>query len=144
MKKYFILFAAFLVLGLTSCSSTMWLLKTDCNVSNEILFEDISSILKKEGFLILQNTGNTLEAKTLPERNAYGFGYNYWNISVIDHKLVASAYWYQYVNGTEQIVYVNDDKLSDRKNTWYWRVRNQIQNLCKNKIVFEIYEKEKI
>ena len=142
MKKYFLIIA--LLISLTSCATTVWQLKTDCNSNTEDLFKKISIILMQENFLIKANDSKIgyLQAETVPSLNAWTgmIETRYWIFQVQDSKVTAQAkvvYTKQNVfgattEGTE--IYYNDEVHSDW--TWYWSIRNELEKICGNKIIF--------
>jgi hypothetical protein len=142
MKKYFLIIA--LLISLTSCATTVWQLKTDCNSNTEDLFKKITIILMQENFLIKVNDPKIgyLQAETVPSFSIWT-GTNetrYWIFQVQDNKVTAQAkvvYIQQNIfgattGGTE--TYYNDEAHSDW--TWYWSVRNELEKICGNKIIF--------
>ncbi len=142
----------------SSCGTTVWQLKTDCNISNEDLFKQISQVLISEGFIIksFDDKLGYLQAETQSKFNAWT-GLNeirYWifqspNTSSYSsvtsatnksNKIIAMAkvvYMQQNMfgattGGSEK--YYNDDVNKDW--TWYWNVRNSLVQICGNKILF--------
>lgn len=148
MKNYLRIssIVSFLLLAilLTSCGTTVYQLKTDCNKDTEDLFKAIAMALSEENFLIKQNDAKLgyLQAETIPSFNIW-IGANeirYWVFQKVEDKVTASAkvaYITQNVFGATtggSETYYNDKTHKDW--TWYWSVRNKIENVCGNKIVF--------
>ena len=143
MKKIIVLFLSAIIMS--SCGTTVWQMKTDCNASPEELFKKIAVVLMQENFLIKANDIQLgyLQAESVPEFNPWlGEVTKYWVFQIQNYqsspltinKVTARAYIvYKMTNASGQ-VYFHDD--SDPKTTWYWSVRNGLENICANKIVF--------
>lgn len=119
-------------------------MKTDCDLPTDELLKRISMVMVDENMNITMNDAKLgyLRAETLPDHSVWtGMDeVRYWTFQVVDGKVTASAkFTYTQKNafgattgGTEN--YVNDEYPKDY--TWYWNVRNSLEKLCGNKLVF--------
>ncbi len=140
MKKALI----FAVLLFASCGTTIKQMKTDCNLSADELLKRVAMVMVDENMNITMNDAKLgyLRAETLPDHSVWtGMDeVRYWTFQVVDGKVTASAkFTYTQKNafgattgGTEK--YVDDGYPKDY--TWYWSVRNALEKLCGNKLVF--------
>jgi len=145
MKKYlFVSIMLVALLTISSCGTTVWQLKTDCSPSTEEVINRITPILMEQNFLIKVNDPKTglLQAETVPKFN-FWMGMTearYWIFQIVNNKVIAQAkiiYMKQNIfgattGGTE--IYYNDEASKDW--SWYWQVRNGLETICGNKIVF--------
>ena len=132
MKKT--LCAAAILLFLSGCSYSTYQYKASCKVSNQMLFERLTSVLVNEGMQIKQVTGNYLQAESAPESGRYGIiSTNVWVISVLADTVTIKSTTKQRLPDFER-EYDNGDELKP-ENTWYWNVRKEVENICSSKIV---------
>ena len=138
MKKiYLAVFAALLIGG---CSYSTYQYKASCKVSNQMLFERLTSVLVNEGMQIKQVTGNYLQAESAPESGRYGIiSTNVWVISVLADTVTIKSTTRQRLPDFER-EYDNGDEVKP-ENTWYWNVRKEVENICSSKIV--VFESKK-
>ena len=119
---------------LTGCSYSTYKYKASCKVSNQMLFERLTSVLVNEGMQIKQVTGNYLQAESAPESGRYGIiSTNVWVISVLADTVTIKASTKKRLPDFER-VYDDGDELKP-ENTWYWNVRKEVENICSSKIV---------
>lgn len=133
-----------LIILICGCGTTMHQLNTTCNKPTEELFNQVSSVLLSEGFLIKQNDPKIgyLQAETIPSRNIWtgSTEIRYWILQRQDSILIAYAkvsYITQNVFGATtgaSELYYNDQAHKDW--TWYWSIRNKIESVCENRIRF--------
>ncbi|HPI19693.1 MAG TPA: hypothetical protein PKY56_04920 [Candidatus Kapabacteria bacterium] len=142
MKTY--LFLIFIVL-LSSCSTTVWQLQTECESNTEEVFKHISVALFQENFIIKES--NVSLGYLIAEHSLGKSGFlnrevviRYWIFQVNNEKILAKAkevYTSYDDNGSISDVkekYYNDE--TSIKDTWYWTVRNKLENICMNKVYF--------
>ena len=133
-----------LLILLSSCSYSSYQLKTNCKVSNQVLFERLTGTLVNEGLQIKTVTGNYLLAESLPAKQWNGATTQvYWAFTASKDTITGTAKSisiYQNAFGavlSTSETYFNDDAHRDW--TWYWNVRNELENTCGDKvIIFEV------
>lgn len=144
MKKLFITASLLVALILTSCGTTVYQLQTKCDKTTpEELFKSISTLLMQQNFIIKQSDMKLgyLQAETMPSFSVWtGMDETrVWVFQYVQGKIIASAkqvltkknMFGQTESGAE--TYYNDNVHSDW--SWYWDVRNGLENLCGDKIV---------
>jgi len=136
MKKIYL--AAISAILLTSCSYSTYQYKASCKVSNQVLFERLTSVLVNEGMQIKQVTGNYLQAESAPESGRYGIiSTNIWVISVLADTVTLKASTQNKLPNYSGVVDV--DGTAKKDVTWYWNVRREIESICGSKVlVFEV------
>ena len=150
MKKFLLLISITCFLALSSCGTTVYQIKTDCQkASTEDLFKSITTLLLQEGFLIKQNDAKIgfIQAESIPNIN-FWTGFNETRMWIFQNnggKVIAYAkvvmtkqnIFGASTGGAE--VYYNDKAHQDW--TWYWTVRNGLEKICGEKI--EIIESKR-
>lgn len=145
MKKILLSSLCIIALCFSSCGTTVHKLTADCNVDNKVLFSKITAILLQENFMLKSQDIETgyLQAETVPEFSVWtGMSETrYWIFHVRNNNAVTAQAKVVYsktnafgaaTGGTTK--YYNDDVHKDW--TWYWNVRNELESVCKNKIIF--------
>jgi hypothetical protein len=143
MKKL-LLGGLLLMLLLSSCGTTVWQMKTKCDVPTKEMFKKISIVFMQENFLIKENDAEMgyLLAETTPEHDPWFGGTNVriWMFQAQGDIITAqarSARTTSNVYGATtggSVTYINDEFSEDL--TWYWNVRNKLEDICGNKIQF--------
>lgn len=130
-----ILILAFMLVG---CIPPTYQYKTNCKVSNAVLFERLTSVLVQEGLQIKQITGNYLQAESTPVSGQHGFiKTNIWVISVLADTVTLKASTQNKLPNYSGVVDV--DGSTRKEVTWYWNVRREIESICGSKVlVFEV------
>jgi len=158
MMKWFLM--VLVVLVVCSCGTTVYQLHTTCDKGNEELFQSLTTVLLSSNFLVKQNDAKNgyLQAETMPEFN-FWLGMQeqrIWTFQLVDSipkssagndvakimkKLISSAkvvYVKQNAFGSTvagNTVYYNDETHKDW--TWYWDIRNRIQQMCSDIRIIE-------
>lgn len=134
------------LISLLSCTSYTYQLKTPCKVSNAVLFERLTGTLVNEGLQIKTVTGNYLLAESLPAKQWNGATTQvYWAFTTSKDTITGTAKStsiYQNAFGavlSTSETYFNDDAHRDW--TWYWNVRNELENTFGDKVI--IFETKK-
>ncbi|MGE5481253.1 MAG: hypothetical protein ACM3U1_12605 [Chloroflexota bacterium] len=147
MKKA--LYGIFLSLLLASCGTTVYQLHSDCPERKpEEVFKTLISLLMREGFTV-KESDVALGYLQAEATNKYSIwrgagGSRIWVFQMDDGKIIGSAkevYVYQNVFGAvinKTTTYFDDDTPLDE--SWYWSVRNALEQICGNKVY--IWEKE--
>lgn len=123
-----------LLILLSSCSYSSYQLKTNCKVSNQVLFERLTGTLVNEGLQIKTVTGNYLLAESNPESGRYGIiSTNVWIFTVQNDTITATAKEKHNTDG-----YLSEGTVTDGLKpefTWYWNVRKELESICGNKVM---------
>jgi len=151
------LFVLALAVTVCSCGTTVYQLNTTCEKSNIELFQSLSSVLLNAKFVITLNDPikGSLQAEVLPD-SPYWLDHKemrIWSFQVVDSippgntnrknlkKMVSNALYatvhknpfgQTYLNN---LTYCNDQ--TDKDQSWYWDIRNHIQNMCSDIIIIE-------
>lgn len=156
MMKWFLM--VLMALVLCSCGTTMYQLHTTCEQSNEEIFQSLTSVLLSSNFLVKQNDPKNgyLQAETMPVVNANETQYKIWTFQIVDSipknsavndgerkmkKMVCSAKEVTVLRNAfgwvvnEHTEYYNDK--SHKIFTWYWDIRNRIQQMCSDIRIIE-------
>ena len=142
MKAY-IFFIIFLLLS--SCGTTVWQMQTNCEINTEELFKQISVALFQENFIIKESNISLgyLQAESSPRLGGYlnkESVIRYWIFQVHNGKLIAKAKEVLTLYDDNGVIsnirekYYNDD--TSYKDTWYWKVRNELGKICMNRVYF--------
>ncbi len=141
MKKYSIIVFAIALLFFSSCVNySVRQLKVDCKPTTEETMNKIIQVLMQQGFTIRENDVKIglLQA----ENTAHPFMYSEvrkWSFQIVDNKVIAQASFTTttktaYGDMSNPPRYCNDGVSESL--TWYWTVRNQLEVICGNQIVF--------
>lgn len=170
MKKTLLLPVIALGLFLSSCSTVINNLNTPCQLTAEVLFNDLQAILIMEGFEIeVSNSNVGILRASIPEtREPWSGMYitKTWTFQIADNdksrigstgqasmpaggapivtRIIATAKWHGETRNAFGGVVSSSDKYYDdtvhKEYTWYWNIRNKLEDLCGHTI--EIQSKE--
>jgi hypothetical protein len=129
MQKYLVLL---IVLLLSSCT-TVWHIQTDCKVQSEEFMKNITTALISESYKIIQSDVKLGYLRGEAQKTM-GLNNNIqtaWSFQINQDKVIAFCTW---TDDSNQLRYCNDD--FDKDKGWYWNVRNSLEKLCGNKLIF--------
>jgi len=137
-----------LSLLLVSCGTTMYQLRTDCDMDTKEVFRHITTILMEENLNISHSDMDLgyLKAESTSEFNNYlkaeiskMWVFQKRDGFVLAHAKKTTIYKNEYgaITRTDE-EYCNDYCNSDW--SWYWNIRNELERLCGGRI--RIIEKE--
>lgn len=123
-----------LLILLSSCSYSSYQLKTNCKVSNQVLFERLTGTLVNEGLHIKTVTSNYLLAES--NKESVGNGQqrvNRWIFTVqndtVDVKASSTFSEGDFSTTSSFTGGMREDI------TWYWNVRKELESICGNKVM---------
>ena len=136
-------FYCFIIIFTTSCGTTVYQLHTQCEKSKEEVFKSITTLLLQENLQIKHSDMELgyIQAESIPQLNIWlgAEVQRVWVITYKENKIIASAKTititrnaFGKTTGSAE-TYYNDDSHEDW--TWYWNVRDGLENLCGNEII---------
>jgi hypothetical protein len=128
MHKFLLL----IVLLLSSCT-TVWHIQTDCRVQGEEFMKNITTALVSESYNIIQADVKLGYLRAEAQKTMYLNNniHTVWSFQINQDKIIAYCTWN---DDSNTINYCNDD--FDKNREWYWNVRNSLEKLCGNKLIF--------
>ena len=137
MKNLFVL----MVILLTSCSTSIYKIKTECEKTNDEIIRELSKLLLQEDFSITKSdlSMGYIEGESLPTKLAFvGLCTKQWSFAINNGVITAYAKLLiinEYGTVTDTKYYYDNAPVEW---SWYWNIRNGLQNICGHNVIFII------